>query len=255
VTSLYSRALFALLILLVPLQALAQARLEADGTELVLVHEDGRTLRSRELQGATLHVGGTEIVVASVEEDPRSVGGRVWLHRFLVRRRDGSTRDYCEPDADGRRAGFPLPDGRGGFELTCTNGAKAKCVRWGYRPWDERPGGPPLRALHRACIHMTRADYGGDGATATRDGTRIDLYDRFGIQKANYEFPLAFESAWGVDGAICVAHPRIAELLSLDDLARRYPRLARRLGPVECTEEIARGNAAAILFTRSAAGD
>jgi hypothetical protein len=30
---------------------------------------------------------------------------------------------------------------------------------------------------------MTRADYGGGGATATRDGTRIDLYDRFGIQQ------------------------------------------------------------------------
>ena len=161
VTSLRSRALIALSILLVPMPVLAQARLEADGTELVLVREDGRSLRSRELVGATLRVGGTELLVASVEEDPRAVGGRVWLHRFLVRQRDGGTRDYCDPDADGRRAGFPLPDGRGGFELTCTNGAKAKCVRWGYRPWDEQSGGPPLRALHRACIHMTRADYGG----------------------------------------------------------------------------------------------
>jgi hypothetical protein len=255
VTSLGSRALFALSILLVPMPVLAQARLEADGSELVLVREDGRTLRSKELVGATLHVGGAEILVASVEEDPRAVGGRVWLHRFLVRQRDGGTRDYCDPDADGLRAGFPLPDGRGGFELTCTNGAKAKCVRWGYRPWDERPGGPPLRALHRACIHMTRADYGGDGATATRDGTRIDLYDRFGIQQANYEFPLAFESAWGVDGALCVARPRIAELLSLDDLARRYQSLVGRLGPTACTEEIARRDPAAILFTRSARAD
>ena len=37
-----------------------------------------------------------------------------------------------------------------------------KCVRSGYRPWDEQPGGAPLRALHQACIHMMRADYGGE---------------------------------------------------------------------------------------------
>ena len=34
------------------------------------------------------------------------------------------------------------------IELTCTSGAIGKCIRWGYRHWEEQSGGPPLRALH-----------------------------------------------------------------------------------------------------------
>jgi hypothetical protein len=44
-----------------------------------------------------------------------------------------------------------------------------------------------------------------------------------------------------VDGAICVAHPRIPENISLEGLAERYPRLKSHLGPVACTEESAKG--------------
>ena len=232
----------------------ACAQLAVDGTEFVLTVGDGRVLRSTDLVGATLMVGAgdkqTAVTIESVEEDAHAVGGRVFLHRFVVTDEGGSESNLCTADATGKHLGFPLPDGKGGFELTCTSGAVGKCVRWGYRFWEETPGGPPLRALHQACIHMTRADYGGDGGTFTRDGTMIFLCDRFGVVPCD-EDPMEFEAAWGAEGAVCVAHTRIADIVSLDELAARYPRLAPHLGPAACTEVIALREPAALLFNRS----
>lgn len=236
--------------------SLAEAQtLTADGTEFVLTLEDGRVLRSADLVGATLMIssGGREMPVriASVEEDAEAVGGRVLLHRLLVKDEAGLESSLCTPDARGRSLGFPVPDGKGGFELTCTSGAVGKCIRWGYRFWEEKPGGPPLRALHTSCIRMTRADYGGDSRTFTRDGTMIFFCDRFGVVPCEDDAPMEFEAAWGVDGAICVAHPRIAELTSLERLAERYPRLANHLGAAHCSLEGAMQDSAALLFNRS----
>jgi len=232
----------------------ACAQLSAEGTEFVLILQDGRVLRSANLVGATLMIGAGEsqiaVAIESVEEDPHSVGGDVFLHRFIVRDESGSLSELCTPDATGRNLGFPVPNGKGGFDLTCTSGAVGKCVRWGYRFWEETPGGPPLRALHQACIRMTRADYGGDGSTFTRDGTVIDICDRFGIQTC--QSAMAFEAAWGMNGAVCVAHPRIDELTTLPALVERYPRLASRTGAAACTREIAESDPAALLFNSSA---
>ena len=173
------------------------------------------------------------------------------LHHFVVKDRDGGQVDLCDPDADGRSLGFPIPNGRGGFDLTCTSGAVGKCVRWGYRPWEERPGGPPLQALHQACVHMARADYGGDGHGATRDGTLIFFCDRFGIHACGQGARMAFEAGWGTGGATCVARPRIPENISLEQLAERYPRLKPRLGRAACTEASAQDDPTALLFNRS----
>ena len=163
-----------------------QPGLTVDGTEFVLTTADGRILRSPDLVGATLKIGGaggvTNLTIQSVEEDRDAKGGQVMLHHFVVQSEGGAAADLCAADATGRSLGFPIPDGRGGFDLICTSGAVGKCIRWGYRPWEERPGGPSLRALHQACTRMVRADYGGDGQATTRDGMMIDLYDRFGIQ-------------------------------------------------------------------------
>ena len=140
---------------------------------------------------------------------------------------------------------------KGGFELTGTSGAIGKCVRWGYRFWEEKPGGPPLHALHQACIHMTRAEYGGDGSTFTRDGTIIYMCDRFGVRPCVENGPMQFEAAWGVDGAVCVARPRVAEITTLEALAEKYPGLASHLGANACREESAIRDPAALLFNRS----
>ncbi|MFO1217567.1 MAG: ADYC domain-containing protein [Burkholderiaceae bacterium] len=245
----------------IALFAVAQAvsaqgpRLGVEGTEFVVTMPDGRVLRSGQLVGATLTVeaGGRpiEILIESVEDDDEAVGGRVVLHQLRVRNDGGQWAPLCKPDAKGRNLGFPLPDGRGGFDLTCTGGAAGKCVRWGYRPWEEHPGGPPLRDLHRACIHMVRADYGGDGGANTRDGTLIDLQDRFGIQAFEPPGAMTFEAAWGVNGAVCVAHTRIAAVVTLEQLAERYPKLRGRLGVPACSAERALGEPAALLFNRS----
>jgi ADYC domain len=181
----------------VPVAAPAQNTLTAVGTEFVLTTPDGRTLRSADLVGATLNVAaaGThvEIKITSVEEDRQAIGGRVLLHHFLVKDQAGRLVDMCRPDKDGRSLGFPVPDGSGGFALTCTSGAVGKCIRWGYRSWEEEPGGPPMAALHAACVHMARADYGGAGRATTRAGTLIYWCDRFGVQPCGGPQPSALE--------------------------------------------------------------
>jgi hypothetical protein len=112
-------------------------------------------------------------------------------------------------------------DEHGAVQLVCTSGAIGKCIRWGY---------PPARkALHEACIRMVRADYGGDGATATRDGTMISFCDRAGVHRCPATAP-ALEAIWAPLGAVCVARPRIEALATLKQLAARYPRLAGHLG-------------------------
>jgi hypothetical protein len=237
----------------VPAIAFAQA-LTVEGTEFVLTTADARVLRSSDLVGATLKVRSEgrdiEVIIKSVEEDTHSVGGQVFLHHFLIRDDSGKLGNLCVPDANGKSLGFPVSDGRGGFDLTCTSGAVGKCIRWGYRPWEEKPG-KPMRALHQACTHMARADYGGDGRPTTREGTLIDIYDRFGIQTSDKDVAMSFEAAWGVNGAICVAHPRIPENITLEELAERYPRLRSHLGPTACNEESAKADPAALLFNRS----
>ncbi len=229
--------------------------LTAAGTEFVLTLADGRVLRGAALVGATLLIGidgrAAELTIAAVEPDRAAVNGPILLHDFRVSVGQAPPTPFCAPDAEGRRLGFPVPDGQGGFTLACTSGAIGKCIRWGYRPWDERPGGPPLAALHQACVHLARADYGGDGQSFTQDGTLIDLYDRFGIQQPANAPGLSFEAAWGSAGALCVARPRLAERISLAALAERYPKLQGRLGPAACTEAAARADPAALLFNRS----
>jgi hypothetical protein len=238
---------------------IASAQLKAEGTELVLTTSDGRVLRSRNLVGATLMMndGGEEIAVTieSVEEDADAVGGRVFLHRFRVKDESGAESDYCQPDAEGKNLGFPVPNDSGGFELTCTSGALGKCIRWGYRPWEETPGGPALRSLHQACIFMVRADYGGDGNTHTRDGTLIAYCDRFAINRCEgEEAAMPFEAAWGESGAACVARTRIPAIVSLEELATRYPQLRGRLGPDACSEARAMRMREVLLFNRSEEG-
>jgi hypothetical protein len=226
----------------------------ADGPELVLRLEDGRVLRGRNLVGAQLVAatpqGEVRVRIDGVVEEASAVGGPMLLYRLSTVTAGQSPVPFCRPDPEGRRLGFPIPDGAGGWSLTCTSGAEGKCILMGYRPWDAKPG-IPMKDLHRACVHMLRADYGGDDHPSTRDGTMIDIYDRFGIRTPDGNPSMAFEAAWGPDGALCVAHPRIAANVSLDDLVRRYPVLRDHVGPDACTEQAMKAEPIAILFNRS----
>jgi hypothetical protein len=245
--------------------AASSPSLEVAATTFRVTLPDGRVLASPELIGAVLDVadeaGRTMTVrIDAVAPDPSDRDGDVWLHQFSVRGiATGGWRNLCTtPGPDGIVAGFPLAgswtsdrrhlQGSSSFTVTCTAGAIGKCLRFGYKPWRDAAAGEPLWDYHQACVRMVRADYAGDGIGYTRDGTLIDLSDRLGIQRpeADPARPaLAFEAAWGPDGAVCVRRTRIPEVLSTNDLAERYPQLADRIGP-DCTEAVG-----ALMWNRS----
>jgi ADYC domain len=225
--------------------------LEVVGTSFRLTTADGRVLTSPDLVGAILDaVDETDRTVTvridSVAQDPSDPSGDVWFHRFsALNVATGVWHEFCTPAADGTVAGMPLAgrwtaDKRhlgapSSFTLTCTSGAAGKCVRLGYKPWREI-GGEFLWDYHQACVRMIRADYGGDGVSHTRDGTRIDVFDRLGIQQSEHDpGSLTFEAGWGPDGAVCVRRVRIPELMALEELVQRNPRLDGKIGS-ECSE-------------------
>ncbi len=96
------------------------------------------------------------------------------------------------------------------FTFACLKSPLAKCVRWGYKPW-KTVDGVSLRDYHLACVRMTRADYCGDGRHHTREGTFIEIYDRLGVLKREERPGVAFEAAWGPNGAVFVNKPRYGE--------------------------------------------
>jgi hypothetical protein len=176
----------------------------------------GSVLAARDEQGAavTLRVEG-------LETDTRDNEGDVYLYQLSVRDAAGAFRPYCAPDLEGRTMAIPLQGSwdasrthHDSDEITfaCTNGALAKCVRWGYKPWKTVNGGS-LAAYHQACVHMTGADYCGNGVAHTRDGTLIDLWDNLGVQKRDPSLGLPFEAAWSPRGATYLQKPRYGETL------------------------------------------
>ena len=184
--------------------------------------------------------------IAAAERDARDPRGEVLLYDFRVITPDGTEQPLCNADPDGRRLGLPLagrsnPAGilvsnePGIFELFCTAEPQGKCVRFGYAPWRQAPGGRSMRDWFNSCVRMVRGDYCGDGRHFTRNGTLIDIYDRIGVQSSD-DPSIGFEAAWGPDGAICVAHARVPDIIDLDGLAKACPRLAGKLGPAACNE-------------------
>jgi hypothetical protein len=101
------------------------------------------------------------------------------------------------------------------FTFACEGYVLAKCALFGYAPWRSvtecAPGGRcasrSLSAFHQACTRLLRADYCGDGTATTRDGTRVDLWDDFGIQD-DQEPTWSLEAEWTPQGAACVDETR-----------------------------------------------
>ena len=180
--------------------------------------EDGSWATDQELVGALLvavDAQGIEEVyrIDSIEKATYGNAGEIFLYTFSVKDpASGSWINFCKPDVEGMQKGFPLSgywDEKGyhiqsvdDYSITCTGGVIGKCVKAGYVPWGRTSNGKSLWGYHQACTRMMRADYCGNGKPHTRDGTKIELWDREGIQVDTLEPGLTFEAAWNEDGAV-----------------------------------------------------
>lgn len=231
---------------------------EVDGTAFRVTSAQGRVVSGKALAGAVLTLvpaGATEPAQVRLDRIiPAPDDAEILLYEMSVLD-DASGRwgPMCETDARGERWAFPLQGNwndqgdriaQDGWTLVCASGgAVGKCVRWGYKPWSRDARGRSLADHHAACVRMVRADYCGGHGT-TRDGMKIDLYDISGVNAPEHEAAaqagLRFEAAWGPEGALCVAHTRVPENMTIEQLTASCPRLRGRIGPDLCLESQAR---------------
>jgi hypothetical protein len=246
------------------------ASVEVRGTTLIVHLSSGRVLQGLDLKGATLTlaVAGNRtpqrIRIDAVEPDPLDPSGETLLYRMKLLAA-GRSKELCTANARGKRWAFPLQgtwDAEGqrtsetGITLTCAADAQGKCVRFGYAPWKKLPDGTDLAVYHQTCIRLVRADYCGGHGT-TRNGMAIDIYDKIGIQPrdklGDEATGLSFEAAWNTKGAVCVAHTRVPQKMSLARLGKECPRLQAYLGEQNCTEAAAESGALgeALMYNQS----
>jgi len=254
------RVMFLVLAVFAALPAHA-ASLVVEGESFALTTDDGRRLTSADLTGAVFRmtdVSGAPLTVRIESVAPAEERPALLLHRLSVLNpATGAWHSYCQADAKGRQAGFPVAgafDSAGRYArdpsrwfITCTSGSQGKCILFGYDPWRTGPKGENLAPYYQACQHMVRADYDGHGIAHTRNGTLIDVFDRLGIQASDSRNDphFSFEAAWGPDGAVCVARTRWPDLLPRATLMESAPRLDGRCDEASAT---AKG---ALLFNRS----
>jgi ADYC domain len=229
------------------------ASVEVRGSELV-VSTAGRVLARPDLIGAVLALAQEGGVVADVRidriaTDPERIEGDVVLYDLSVADDDGAWVPACPAEPDGMPHAVLQPRPGGSIVIFCTAGARGKCIRMGYRPWAARDG-VPLAPYWEACIKLIRADYCGDDQPMTLDGMLISIYDTLGIQQRDNRPDFAFEAAWDARGALCVAHPRVPQNITLDALAAACPRLADHLG-AGCTEAAAKRLGTPLLYNAS----
>jgi hypothetical protein len=95
----------------------------------------------------------------------------------------------------------------GKFTFACrVTGALGKCVDFGYVPWRTK-NGVSLLAYHDGCVRAVRADWCGDGRSATVNGNLINLFDRQQVQVDSETWP--GEAEWNAAGATCLNKTRV----------------------------------------------
>ncbi|HLU65094.1 MAG TPA: ADYC domain-containing protein [Kofleriaceae bacterium] len=188
-----------------------------DGTELVgrigpfVVR--GSALRQAELQA--MSDTGVPLRLRVRDVDRPGAGGGAWRYRVEVRDDHGWS-PICEEGGaelaayavsgwwrpqEGVPGGGDKVTGDDRFTFACPRlGAIGKCIELGYRPWASA-GDVPLERHHQSCVRALRADYCGDGASHTVDGTLINIYDALGLQVDTEEW--TFEAEWYSGGARC----------------------------------------------------
>jgi ADYC domain len=87
------------------------------------------------------------------------------------------------------------------------------CIWWGYGPTANASD----QRRFNACVRMARADYLGNGKSATRRGIHIQPYTGSGgdLPECRANVPCCegcFEAQWDENGASCIDHHRLKEL-------------------------------------------
>ncbi|HZI03926.1 MAG TPA: ADYC domain-containing protein, partial [Archangium sp.] len=213
------------------LTSLDVGQVQLGGTKLkgVLVEEGRLVAPTREptglvgavLQGTASDGQPVEVALCGAEPDAHDAA-MVWYRIEIWNARKASWENPCAATS---RVPSPRALAVGGtwdklgahhdteerFTFACENGAIAKCVDWGYKPWGKK-GGHSLADLHQACTRMARADYCGNGRSHTREDKPIDLYDELGVNlrtrvaTGSWDPKQAsFEAAWTPEGASCIA--------------------------------------------------
>ena len=227
-------------------------RMTINGVRLNGINFQGTTLLGEgldavDLQGATLDARADsgeliELTIDAVEPDP--VRPDMTYYALSL---DGQ--NVC---GDGGRGlfvpgawdetGARLPTREPVHSFSCTDGVIAKCVLWGYTPWEVGPD------AHQACTRLARADYCGDGTAYTRNGTEIDVFDELGVQRPALDGDaMRFEAGWGPAGAVCVDAPRYD--MVLPDGGEHLPPCWEELP--RCTTEAEAQEHGALLSNRS----
>ncbi|WP_224247546.1 ADYC domain-containing protein [Hyalangium gracile] len=86
------------------------------------------------------------------------------------------------------------------FTFACEGAAIAKCVHYGYKPW-QSVNGVSLEDYHQTCTRMIRADFCGNGTSYTQDGKWVNLYDSLNVQTDTESWTP--EAEWNAQGASC----------------------------------------------------
>ena len=192
------------------------------GSELRVLTELGEEVAGAQVGGAELVFDVMQDGVLTQGVHARLVSAKpmvwrpgVWLYNFEVEEKgvwqplcvdpnDVGTQAILLADLWDEESGAQVsPRPSGAITVACRGAALAKCVEWGYRPWDTRSG-VSLHAYHQACTRAVRADYCGDGTPHTKNGTQIHVKDPLGVQKADPNKPYGVEAEWGPDGALCL---------------------------------------------------
>ncbi|MCC5642173.1 hypothetical protein LC607_04165 [Nostoc sp. CHAB 5824] len=144
--------------------------------------------------------------IRDAEVDPKDPEQETYLYTVFYRDNNQNLQNLCRGDANYAPKAIALQgswDNTGAYQLgkklvtfSCTNGALAKCIRFGYKPW-KTFNGRSLQDYHQACVRMVRADYCGDGTSHTHDGTLINFYDRLGVRQQGVSPNMSFVSGMG----------------------------------------------------------
>lgn len=215
-----------------------------DGSNLHVETSGGQVLSGAQLVGAELRFevadGGVGLhrfpKVKIVGVTPLSTDPEVLLYDLQIKDKPGPWEPLCVDGLGAPTAAIMIgeawnpatgtriaPRPEGVVTLACRGAALAKCVEWGYHPWE-------YADYHQACTRAVRADYCGDGVPHTIQGVLIHVLDDLGIQVAEPNTEYEVEAEWGPGGAICV-----------NGESRRLPEVPLECERPSCGEPFASG--------------